>query len=375
MVPDTEEEKKSKVIEKLKRFPSKVKERIKPSKEKKQSLFKKFYSKRKKRKPVKKIIIELLPKLKEIPFRIKDGIIFFLGKVKMGISGIKDSIIGFFFSLTNLPEVTSEKAKILKETTTTFAEKTSTSTKSFIEKTKKRIEASPPFIQRHLISIKPIEKSMMITADRSEVFYWIRDGIKRMNKKIPVEIIDKNARVKKLREEILEGLDTEPLSQILVKCIELAGLTGNYSDIDWMKKELNGYSDDKKFIKVGGDYPEYRKIKAILPVSWYIKGDYSLTNEDFNISFYCVKPVQWIEENITRCQKTRSKEIVTKLPIPEELSMIKDYFKEDKITVITPVFSLEYILNRIKVRIHEFMFKITAGKFKKKKKAFKTIVE
>lgn len=370
MGTDTEEEKKFKVIEKLKGFSSRVKEKIKLNGEKKKrrTLSERFLSKKEKPKPIKKRIIELLSQLKEISIRIKGWILALFNSIKMSIIGIKDSIVGFFFSISNIPKVTSEKTTILRETTKALAKKTSIKTKSFWEKIEKRIEESPLFIKKHLINVKPVEKSLMITADNSAVFYWIKDEAKRIDKKLPVEVIDKNARIKKLREEILEGLDTKPLSQTLIKCIELAGLTGNYKDIDWMKKELKGYVDDKKFIRVGKNYPDYRKIRAILPVNWYIKGEYSLTNEDINVPFYCVKPVQWIEENIARCKKTRSKEIITKLPIPGELYMIKNYFKKDMITVITPIISLEYILNRIKIRVHEFMFKVTAGKFKKKKK-------
>jgi len=370
MVTDTEEEKKFKVVEKLKGFSSKVKEKIKLNGEKKKrrTLSERFLSERKKSIPLKRRMTDLLSQLKEISIRIKGWILALFNSIKMTIIGIKDSIVGFFFSVANLPKVTSEKATILKETTKVLAEKTSTKTKSFWEKTKKRIEETPPFIQKHLLNVKPVEKSLMVTADNSAVFRWIKDESKRIDKKLPVEIIDKNSRIKKLREEILEDLDTQLLSQTLIKCIELAGLTGNYKDIDWMKKELNGYSNGRKFIRVGKNYPDYRKIKAVLPVSWYIKGEYSLTNDDLNISFYCVKPVQWIQENIARCKKTRSKEIITKIPMPEELYMIKDYYKKDMITVITPIISLEYILNRIKVRVHEFMFKVTARKFKKKKR-------
>jgi len=354
------EEKKSKIFEKLKKPLGK----ISLGRKKKRRL---IFPEEETPSPIKLKLISILSKLKQILISAKDMILFFLGDMKSILMGFKNAIVNFFSFIIKLPRVTAGKIPQFTGMTKKFLNIVILETKLFIKRKKKQLEESPPFIQKHIVNVKPVEKSLIVTAKKSTVFYWIRDEAKRIGKKLPVEIMDKERRIRKLKEDILEGLDSQPLSQTIIKCIELARLTGRYSDIKWMERELNGYGKVDSFVKVGRDYPEYRQTKAILQMSWYIKGEYSLTNEILNIPFFCVKPVHWIEEIIDRCKKTRAKEVVMKLPIPEGLSMFKGYLKKDIIDVLTPVSSLEFVLNGIKIRIHEFMFKIAAEQVKKRR--------
>ncbi len=350
------EEKKSKIFDKVKKTLGRKKKK------------KLIFPEEEKPSPIKQKLISIISKLKQTLISAKDMTLFFLGDIKSMFIGMKNAIVGFFLFIVRMPRMVTEKSSQVSGITKNFLSRMMLETKLFIKRRRREIEESPPFIQKHLVNIKPVEKSLMITAKKPSVFYWIRDESKRIGKKLPVEITDKESRIRKLKEDILEGLDTQPLSQTLIKCMELAKLTRKYSDITWMQKELNGYGEVDRFVKVGRKYPEYRQTKAILPVSWYIKGEYSLTNENLTLPFFCVKPVHWIEEVIERCEKKGSKDVVTKLLIPEELSMLKEYLKKDEINVLTPISSLEFVLNGIKIRVHEFMFKIAAERVKKRKR-------
>jgi len=366
MVADNEEEKKLKLFEKLKQIPKKIKEKLGLTKTKKKKL---LQPKKEKSKPIKEKIMAFLSRLKDIPLSLKDMMLLFFGDIKSMFIGIKDAIVGFFLSVARIPKITAEKASKVPGITKDIITKTSEKTKLFIKIKRKEIEESPPFVQKYLVGIKPVEKSLMITAKRPAVFYWIKEVVKGVGKNLPVEIIDMKGRTRKLREDIIEGLDTEPLSQTLTKCIELARLTKNYSDITWMERELNGYTDVLGFVKADRTHPDYRKTKAILPISFYIKGEYSLMNDDLILPFFCVKPVHWIEEIVERCKKRGSKQIQIKLPMPKELlGTFKDHYREDTINVMVPVTSLEFVLNGIKVRIHEFMFKVAEKQVKEKRR-------
>ena len=369
MVEETEEEKKFKIFEKLKEIPVKIKERLGFAEKKKKTLLQRLIKpKKEKSPPLKKRIIASLPRLKEIPVRIKDVLLSFFGGIKSKFIGIKDSVVGFFLSLVNIPKVLVEKTSKVPGLTKNFIDSVVKKTRSFLKKKKEEIEESPPFVQKYLVNIKPVGKSLMVTAKKPAVFYWIKEEAKKVEKTLPVELVDKKGRIKKLKEDVLEGLDSEPLSRTLVKCIELAKLTGKYSDITWMEKELNGYGEVDRFVKVGRNYPEYRQTKTILQMSLYIKGEYSLINEEFTMPFFCVRPVHWIEEIVERCKKTGAKDIMMELSIPKELAILKDYLKEDTINVMTPISSLDFVLNGIKVRIHDFMFRITTEQIKKRRK-------
>ncbi len=369
MVEETEEEKKFKIFEKLKEISGKIKERLGFTKKKKKSLLQRLIKpKKEKSPPLKNRIIASLSRLKDVPKRIKNVLLSFFGGIKSKFIGMKDSIVGFFLSLGNIPKSVVEKTSKVPVLTKNFMDSFEKKTRSFLKKKKEEIEESPPFVQKSLVNIKPVEKSLMVTAKKPAVFYWIKGKVKKVKKTLPVELVDKKGRIKKLKEDVLQGLDTEPLSRTLVKCIELAKLTGRYSDITWMEKELNGYSEADKFVKVGRNYPEYRQTKTILQMSLYLKGEYSLANEELTMPFFCVRPVHWIEEIVERCKKTGAKNIMMELPIPKELAILKDYLKEDTINVMTPISSLELVLNGIKLRIHDFMFRITSEQIKKRRR-------
>ena len=370
MVEDENQEEKISIFSKIKQIPKKIKEKIKlPSKKKKDILHKFLEEKEEKEESkIKEISSKIVERVEQIPDSIKNSFTSISSSTKQKILNTKDSFINTKERISEFTPSAKQKLSSVKTSTKNFISFSIDQIKTYWQKKRKEIEESPPFIQKHLVSIKPIEKSMMVTAKKSAVFYWIKEEVKKVDKKVPVEIINTDHRINKLKEEILDSLDYDSVTQILVKCIELAKLTGNYDDTEWMENELNGYETEKSFMTTKSGLPEYRRIKAILPVSWYIKGKYSLTNEDLEIPIYCVKPVNWIEEIISRCKKKSTREIKTEIPIPKELSIVKQYFKMDKIMIITPIPSLEIVLSGIKIRIQEFLLNLGVKKKRKKKK-------
>ena len=365
MPEDENQNKEITILRNIKEILKILKGRIKlPSKKKKDILHRKLEQEKKEPK-IKEISSKIVERLKQISFSLKNFFISLFSNIKQKILGIKDSFIRTEEKISEFPSSTKEKLYSVKTSIKNFISFSIEEIKTYWEKKRKEIEESPPFIQKHLINIKPLEKSMMVTAKKSAVFYWIKEEVKRIEKNVPIEIIDRQNRINKLKEEILDDLDYGSVTKILVKCIELARLEGKYNEIEWMQNELNGYTSEKTSTK---DIPEYRKIKAILPVSWYIKGEYSLTNEDLEIPFYCVKPINWVEEIVSRATKKNTRDIKTEIPIPKELSMLKEYFNKDTITIITPVSSLEVVLSGIKIRIQEFLFSLGVEKKIKKKK-------
>jgi hypothetical protein len=218
----------------------KIKELFKPKKKNK-TLFDKFFSEKKNTKPLKKRVKELIIQLKDIFSRIKSRLLIISDNIKTSIFGVKGRIENISSSVSDLPTFTKERAKEIRKTTEILAKETSTKTKSFWQRLRKRIDESPPFVQKHMIDAKLVEKSLMVTADNMAVFHWIKDEAKTIDNRLPAEHLNKEARIRLLKEEITQDIDTKPLSQTLVKCIELAALTGNHDDVEWMKKELNGY--------------------------------------------------------------------------------------------------------------------------------------
>jgi len=371
MAEEKNEEEKISILSKIKEIPNKLKEKIKLPKRKKKDILHKFLEERREKEEpkIKQIYSRIVERSKQTPESVKNSFRSLASGTKQKIFNIRDSITNTKESMSQIPGSVKEKTSSVKNSFNNFVSFSIEGAKSYFRKKRKEIEESPPFIQKHLVSIKPIEKSMMVTAKKSAVFYWVKEEINKIDKNVPVEFIDTDHRIKKLKEEILDSLDYGSVTEILVKCIELARLEGAHNEIEWMESELNGYSTDKTFVTVKSDnFPEYRRVKAILPVSWYIKGKYSLTNEDLEIPFYCVKPINWIEEIISRCKKKSTREIKTEIPVPKELKIVKKYFKDDKITIITPIPSLEAVLSGVKIRTQEFLLDLGAKKMGKKRK-------
>lgn len=337
----TEEKKKEKLSDKIKKLPRKLKEKI----------------------------IKIKNWIKKIPGILKIKIIDLSSWFKGIPEGLKIQIKIFPINFRMGTYSMGRRRKLFFKSSKKFIESKKKRVESFYKKRKKDIKTSAPLSGRYIKDIDVFETKIMIATEKP-IDDWFEWKIKKMKKELPTEVLKKDERIKDLKEEILAGLLSKPLSETLLKCRELAELSRRKKDLKWIEKELFGYYQKKthedKTINVGDKkaFPDYRRIDVKLQTqilsSRGVKRD-----EIYILPLYCIKPVYWIEETLEDYTKSGTKNILIVSNLPKEFSKMKEFIKNDKIPLFINSRSLKKILNEVASRIHEF---VTSIKIKSKKR-------
>ena len=162
---------------------------------------------------------------------------------------------------------------------------------------------------------------------------------------------------RELKKEINRDLTTkEKVSNILMKCIRLAIITGLDKEKSWLEREAQGFwGDDGKVSKT--DIPKYRKVDGYIIIA--DKNGNNQQKLDFPIGL--AHPVFQIEGWVEDYEKGSGKgEMILRTQTPEVLKKIhKEVIGKEpvgsELPVIISVSQLKSVLNGLKIEISKFV--------------------
>jgi hypothetical protein len=156
---------------------------------------------------------------------------------------------------------------------------------------------------------------------------------------------------KELIKEIRKDLSEDKLSNVLIKCMNLASIIDSKKDIIWINIESKGYESENKIKKE--DIPIYRVINS------EIRLQTSSGIRSFTYKINLGAPIYEIEDWI---KNSKEQEILLSAPPTEQFKTVFEEYlgelKDKTIPYIIRVSELKKILNGLKIRISEFISSI-----------------
>lgn len=160
---------------------------------------------------------------------------------------------------------------------------------------------------------------------------------------------------KELIKEINQDLTKEQLSNVLIKCIRLAILTGSEKEKKWLEEESQGLGKGRIEVKKG-TLPHYREIDAKIIVA----GKDGRNQTDIDYPLGLIHPIFQIEGWIEDAKTSNAKEMVlTGSPSKIFKKVYQDNFGKDapleEIPSIISINQLKAVLNGLKLEILKFV--------------------
>lgn len=199
--------------------------------------------------------------------------------------------------------------------------------------------------ENNLLQTTPIQSPQVKAGDNNNI---------QVTYIIPAkEDIKKDFKAPQLIEEINADLGKREFSDILLKCIRLAELTGSKEDLFWLENEAHGFERNKKNIKEK-DIPDYRRIDTEIRVQGKNETDYTPLPYKLTLG----QPIWQIEEWIKELDP--NSESAIKSQVSESLRKVhKEIFGVDpsqkEIYYFFKSSELKKVVNSLKIRISKFL--------------------